>query len=220
VVVAAQMLKRAPWWTIGLVTAAVAALVIPGVKDVLIYDRGALAHGEWWRLLTAHVVHFSGAHLFNNLLVFALAAYLVETRYRDDFARILGAAAAVIGIALVLFEPGVHRFAGASGLSIALLTYAMLRGLQEERRWRTVCAVVLSILAAKLIAECLLGWQLTDWEPSAGFVTVPLSHAAGAGAGLGVWLRFIWRRAGRRGVRLAQSCDHVPDRSMASSTGR
>ena len=53
--VAAQGLRNAPWWTIGLVTAAVAVLMIPGAAELLVYERSAIARGELWRLFTAHL---------------------------------------------------------------------------------------------------------------------------------------------------------------------
>ena len=37
--VVAQTLRRAPWWTTAMVTGAVAALVIPGIAEYLVYDR-------------------------------------------------------------------------------------------------------------------------------------------------------------------------------------
>ena len=37
-------------------------------RQALSYDRGALADGEWWRLLTAHFVHLDAEHAFLNSL--------------------------------------------------------------------------------------------------------------------------------------------------------
>lgn len=187
--VAMQTLRCVPWWTVGFVAAGLAAQSISGAPNILEYDRSAVLQGELWRLLTAYFVHYSAAHFLNNLVVMVAALWLIETRYREDLALLLALAASVIGAELLVFDTGIDRYAGASGLSIALLMYLALRGLRGQRRWRVVCAVVLLILAAKLFAECLRGWRLVDWEGSAGFVTVPLSHAAGAAAGFFVWLR-------------------------------
>jgi rhomboid family GlyGly-CTERM serine protease len=204
---ATQTLGRVPWWTIAFVTGAGAAWAIPGAVDILEYDRGALVQGELWRLLTAHFVHYSGAHIINNLPVLVAAMWLVEVRHREDLARLLVMAAVVIGTELFVFDAGIARYAGASGLSVALLTYLTLGGLRGEPRWRMTCVAVLSVLAAKLAAECLFGWQLSDWEGSAGFVTVPLSHAGGAAAGFFVWLRRDMLRGRVRDIRGS----HKPD---------
>ena len=201
--VPAQGLRNAPWWTIGLATVAIAVLLIPGAADVLIYDRSALARGELWRLLTAHLVHYSGAHLLNNMLVLGCAAWLVETRYRSDWLRIAALSGIAICAAVFVFEPDIARYAGASGVSFALLTYAALRGLAENPRWRIVCTMVLATVSLKLIAESLLGWQLVDWQQEAGFVTVTLSHAVGAGTGVLIWLAPVVARRQRHRISAA-----------------
>ncbi len=191
--VATPGLKNMPWWTIAFATAAVAALMVPGATELFIYDRPALARGELWRLLTAHLVHYSGAHLLNNLLVLVSAAWLVERRYRSDWLCIVALSGTAIGIGVFVFEPGVARYAGASGVSFGLLTYVALRGLTENPRWRVVCVTVLVMIFLKLMAENLFGWQLVDWRQEAGFVTVTISHAIGAGIGALIWLSVVVR---------------------------
>lgn len=191
--VAAQGLRNAPWWTIGLVTAAVAVLMIPGAAELLVYERSAIARGELWRLFTAHLTHYSASHLINNMLVLVFAAWLVEERYRADLLRVLALSAVAIGFAVFVFRPEITRYAGVSGISLALLTYAALRGLTENRRWRIVCSVVLVMICLKLTAESLFGWQPIDWKQQAGFVTITLSHAIGVGIGLLIWLTHIFK---------------------------
>lgn len=195
--VTAQGLRNTPWWTIGLATTAVAVLLIPGAADLLVYDRAALARGEVWRLLTAHAVHYSAAHLLNNMLVLGCAAWLVETRYRSDWLCIVALSAVAICAAVFVFEPHIARYAGASGVSLALLTYAALRGLGENRRWRIVCTMVLATIFLKLAAENLFDWQLVNWKQEAGFVTVTLSHAVGACIGVLIWLAHVMTRGHR-----------------------
>ena len=187
--VVAQPLKYMPWWTIAYVASVAAIQVIPGLSEYLIYDRSALAHGELWRLFSAHMVHFSSAHLLNNLLVLAPAALLVEMRYREDFVKVVAVSALAIGLALYLFQANIDRYAGASGISLALLVYGALRGLWDRnRRWRIVCSVVLAVVATKITAEILFDWQTTDWENGSGFVTVTLSHVTGTIVGMAIGL--------------------------------
>ena len=199
--VVAQALRRAPWWSIALVTGMVAALAIPGAAEYLVYDRGALARGELWRVFSAHIVHYSGAHLLANVLVLLPAAMLVEVRYRVDFPRVLAVSAVAIGVGLFFFKADIYRYAGASGVSLALLTYALLRGLNESRRWRFVCAILLALVVTKLAAEGLFNWQVADWERDAGFVTVTLSHAIGAGTALAIWVVRAAKRVQVSGIR-------------------
>ena len=186
--VTAQKLRKAHWWTTALALGAVTVQILPGAAEYLIYDRVALARGEWWRLLTAHLVHYSGAHLLNNLLVLIPAAWLVEERDRSDLVRIVLVSAVAIGVGIFVFESDIARYAGASGLSLALLTYVALHGLAGRIRWRLVCTVLLIIITIKLAGESMMGWQLVNWEHQSGFVTVPLSHAIGVVTALLFWL--------------------------------
>lgn len=198
--VATPRLKNMPWMTIVLATGAIAAFTVPGAADFLIYDRPALVRGELWRLLTAHLVHYSAAHLLSNLLVLVFAAWLLETRYRSAWLPVVALSGIAIGIGVFVFEPDIVRYAGASGVSFALLISVVLRGLAENPRWRLVCTIVLGIICLKLAAEILFGWQLVDWKQEAGFVTVTLSHAIGAGTGLLIWLPRVVRNGKRPGL--------------------
>jgi rhomboid family GlyGly-CTERM serine protease len=183
-------LSRVPWWTLGLVAAAILVWAIPGTADFLVYDRVALGEGQWWRLLTAHLVHFSAAHLLNNLAVLAPAAWLAESRSRADARLLLAGSALVIGIVLWAGDPNLAQFGGASGVAIALLVYGALSGLHGRQPWRLICALVLGVTGFKLVAEYYLGWSPTDRMSSADFVPVWQSHFTGLCSGLAMYL---WR---------------------------
>ena len=192
-VVAPPVLTRMPWWTLGLLTAALIAQWSPGAADLLVYDRAGVAGGGLWRLVTGHLVHFSAAHLLNNLVVLLPAVWLVETRYRRDAGLLFLGTASAIGIALLVGAPHILQFGGASGISLAFLVYVCLRGLHEDRRWKTICMILLTIVCAKFAAE-LAGWHFRDWQVNEGFVPVLLSHVVGAATGAAVYL---WRVFGR-----------------------
>src|SRR5476651_2254916 len=51
------------------------------VSELLRYDRGAIAAGGWWRLLTAHIVHLDGHHLLLNELGLVLMWSLFAADY-------------------------------------------------------------------------------------------------------------------------------------------
>src|ERR1700744_2926568 len=63
----------------------------PG-RTALRYDRTALAAGEWWRLLTAHIVHLDLEHaVLNSLgLVLMWALFAADYRPRQWLAIMLG----------------------------------------------------------------------------------------------------------------------------------
>ncbi len=188
----APLLERMPWWTLGLLSALLIAQCSPGTADFLVYDRAAVSGGELWRMVTGHFVHFSASHLLNNLVVLLPAVWLVETRYRRDVGPLFVGAASAIGVAIFVGEPHILQFGGASGISLAFLCYACLRGLHEGQRWRMVCMILLAVICAKFAAEWA-GWHLRDWQENESFVPVMLSHVVGAATGAAVYL---WRGLG------------------------
>lgn len=185
---AARQLMRAPWLSIGIAAGCIASLVIPTVGAFLIYDRSAVASGELWRILTAHLVHYTALHLLNNLIVLLPAMVLAEMGSRKELMRILLVSAAAIGLAIFALEPGLARYAGASGISLALVTYVALRGMAGSVRWRAVCGTVLVIVGLKLVAENFFGWRWMNWGHESGIITVTLAHSVGVASGLVVWL--------------------------------
>ena len=209
--VAPPALTRIPWWLLGLVAVALVTQWFDAAADLLVYDREGLAGGELWRLLTGHLVHFSAAHLVNNLVVLVPAVWLVETRYTKDTGLLMLAAASAVGIAVFAGTPEIQRFGGASGISLAFLVYACLRGLHENRRWRLVCGVLLAIVCVKLAAEFFWSWGLLDWETNGNFVPVTLSHLVGTATGA---VLYVWHVAGKRafGNRYSNS----PNRTWSS----
>lgn len=189
--VAARGVMPTPRWTLALVAVLVLAQWAPGASDWMVYDRTAVAEGQWWRVVTGHFIHYSWPHLANNLLALVPAAWLVETRYPKDGLPLVLGASVVIGVALLIGESGIAEFRGASGVAMALLGYFALRGLHEHPRWRVVCMLALVLLCAKLVAEAA-GWRLKDWQHD-GFASVWLSHVAGALVGGALYLRHAYR---------------------------
>lgn len=192
--VAPPRLIAMPWISAGLVAAMLAAQWLPGAAELLSYDREAVARGELWRIVTGHLVHYSWGHLTNSLLALLPAAWLIESRRRSDLLFLTLSAALTVGMALLLGEPDIAEYRGASAIGLALLMYAASGGLHGDPRWRLVCRVLLAAVIAKLSAETA-GWQLRDWQADAGFVPVASSHAVGAATGFAVHL---WRRRYRR----------------------
>src|SRR6185312_11956554 len=66
---------------------ACAVLLLPELggdpaRELLRYDRAGLADGQWWRLLTAHVVHLDLEHAALNTLGLVLMWALFARDYR------------------------------------------------------------------------------------------------------------------------------------------
>lgn len=174
------MLRRAP------VTLAIAALCLllggagEPVAAGLAWERGAILHGELWRLWTGHLVHFSLSHAAADALVLAAMGLLAEPLVGPRrFAMLLGGGAFVLSLGLLALAPGLHEFRGASGL--AVLT-AVLGGVLAWQRYPAsrpmlLCAAL--ALASKTLWEaCAHTAAFTELPP--GVAVAWQAHVLGA----------------------------------------
>lgn len=174
------MMLRSPAWRLTVVIAilSVLASVTPSAFDVLAWQREAMAGGQWFRLLTGHLVHLDTHHLLINLLGLLIVTdlLLVRWQWRSLIGLLLGSA---LGTSALLwwFAPALVWYAGLSGVLHGLWSGAALCGLhqvnhQPERRWS-----ILALLALAL----KLGWLN---HPSGSMPVVPSAHLFGAISGL------------------------------------
>ena len=86
------------------------------VSALLRYDRGAIAAGGWWRLLTAHIVHLDLHHLILNELGLVLMWSLFAQDYDPvEWCAIVLSGALAISSGLWWLSPHVAWYVGASG---------------------------------------------------------------------------------------------------------
>jgi rhomboid family GlyGly-CTERM serine protease len=160
------------------------------------YERLAIENGEYWRLVTAHLVHLSVGHLWPNLAALAILGLLFDDVFRNtDWWRVTAVSAAAIDAGLYLYQPGVLWYVGLSGVlhgvvaagAIALFT-----------RHRALGAVLALGLTAKLSFEQVFG-AVPFTAESVGGPVVVAAHLYGA---LGGALAETGARIARRGSRV------------------
>ena len=99
----------------------------------LLFDAGSIsAHHEWWRVLTAALVHLNPGHLILNMILIFLLGREVEREYGHVvMAALIVACASGGALACMIFEP-LTPVAGASTVGFGL--FAMLLALTKRRR--------------------------------------------------------------------------------------
>ncbi|MDB6083914.1 MAG: hypothetical protein JWN43_1795, partial [Gammaproteobacteria bacterium] len=82
-IAAALQWDRGRWIWLLLILVALGLVLGLGdnVSELLRYDRGAIAAGGWWRLLSAHIVHLDAHHLILNELGLVLMWSLFASDY-------------------------------------------------------------------------------------------------------------------------------------------
>lgn len=176
-------IRTAPWVTLVAVCAAIAIFLWPAAAAALEYDRALIQSGQWWRILTANWVHFSGRELGWNVAVLLPAGIWAE-RVLPVRARVLYLVApAVIGAVVFFFVPEIIRFAGLSGVAAGMVAFLAVAQLSLTDKDRWFWRVVIVLLALKVAAEAMLAsrWFAHVSDPAAR--AVPLIHLAGIAAG-------------------------------------
>lgn len=181
---------RAYGWSLLGVCLALVALAAAGeaVSTALQYDRAAIAGGQWWRLLGAHLVHLDMQHALLN----ALGLVLMWALFARDFtvqrwAIILLAAALTIGAGLWIFSPQIAWYVGASGVLHGVMAAGTLAHL---RRGDLDGWILAPFIVLKLAYE-----QYAGALPFAGTAdTIVDAHLYGAIGGLCAALLLASRR--------------------------
>ena len=186
--VPAISLQRA-CWLLGLLCVAVVLIALGGepVRLVLRYERAAVLAGEFWRLVTGHLVHSSAAHLVLNLAGLGLIAGLFPKDYSlGQWLLIAAASLVLIDLGFVFYEPQLQWYVGLSGVLHGLLAAGAVAWWRHES-WPL--ALILSVIfLAKLAWE-----QVHGALPFSGdMVVIVAAHLYGAigGALAALWICF------------------------------
>jgi rhomboid family GlyGly-CTERM serine protease len=127
-------------------------------RDILGYQRSALQAHQWWRLISAHLVHLS----FEHALLNTAGLVLLWSLFARDFSPrrwlwIVTLSMAAIDAGLWYLRPAVHWYVGASGVLHGALA-AGACGMY--RRGEGMGAALLLVLVAKLVYEQQSGSSL------------------------------------------------------------
>ncbi len=160
------------------------------LNPLLQYERERILAGEWWRLITGHLVHLDAAHLAANAAVILAWLYLFNPQESLSaiICRFFGYAL-LIGLGMLLLSPSTTWMLGVSAISYALIGGSAFRAVLDGPRQLGV--LLLAVLSLKTLAE-----QVWGVESLLGhFVTYPIAseaHMHGIAAGI---LVEVWRRA-------------------------
>ena len=171
--------------TAAFVAGGVVASVSPVAAGLCLYDRAAVADGDGWRLLSAHLVHSSGRMAAWDLGAIALLGWKLEHGSRTLLVVLLGVSALGVGLTVHHLLPELARFHGASGVASALFAAVAVDMARADHppRVRFVARLALLAFLGKTV------WEVgSERAVFAGVEVVPVAHLAGAVIGLAVAL--------------------------------
>ncbi|WP_269497599.1 rhombosortase [Castellaniella sp. S9] len=176
---------RRVWAAVAALCAAFLVLAALGdeARTALRFDRAALAQGQWWRLLSAHLVHLGWAHALLNVIGVVLCGLLAPA----VFGRGLGARLVLlglgVGLALWLASPGVPDYAGFSGVLYGLFAWGLLPQLRAGDR---IAGWVLAGIAGWMLWQWIQGPAVSE-ELLIGGHIVGIAHVYGFCGGIVGW---------------------------------
>lgn len=186
-------------WHQGALHANPASWLAGGIRPQTAYIFGALTshdvqNGDYWRLLTATMLHFSLVHLAINAWVMFQLGRMIEPWYGSSLFLaayvVIGGGANLIAAVLrpwtgqsILLQSG-----GGSGVICGLIALVGVVGWRSRSRFG---AYMLRQMAVQLLLIGAMGWLIPNIDN--------LVHAAGAVMGIAVGLadRWMLARAGR-----------------------
>jgi rhomboid family GlyGly-CTERM serine protease len=155
-------------------------LLLPeSLQTALRYDRAALAAGEWWRLISAHVVHLGARHaLLNAAAAGVLVLLFGEALSSRDWLLTVMFSMIALDAGLWFLSPQIDWYVGASGVLHGVIAAGAL-ALMRLQDWRG--GVLLVLLVSKLVFENRTGGDLGF---AGGLPVVLNAHLYGAVGGM------------------------------------
>lgn len=189
-----SFLRRPPLLFLALGGIALLIQLNPAWRDALLYDRRALAAGEWWRLWTGHLVHFGWPHFLADTGLLIILGWLLESRH-PWFSRLaLLAMPLFISAVLYWLDPAMQRYGGLSALDLGLLLYVALQGWRRDWAdwfWPAVLAIYVGEVVFEIVQGGRGGGMIKFDDASIKVATS--AHLASVVYTLAVWLAFLGR---------------------------
>ena len=99
-----------------------------GLVSTFQFDRGLIDQGDYWLLMTGHLVHLNWAHWALNMAgLVIVAVFFSLCGSLLDWLFVLLFSAAVIGLGLYWFHPELIWYVGLSGILHGLFIYGAIR---------------------------------------------------------------------------------------------
>jgi rhomboid family GlyGly-CTERM serine protease len=152
------------------------------------FNRDLVAQGDYWLLVSGHIVHLNWSHWMLNMAGLAIVAFFFSSHASfNQWLLVILVSILVIDIGVWWWLTDIRTYVGLSGVLHGLFLYGALR---EIRFYPLSGYVLLAVLVAKLAWEFFFG-ALPGSEEMAGGRVLTEAHLLGAVGGASVWI-LLW----------------------------
>lgn len=152
------------------------------------FSRTLVEAGEWWRVVTANLLHANALHLITNVIVIAAIGGLVERPLGAPRTLFVIGLSAIAGMGVGLLV-GYEMALGASGIAAGLVGAALWLEMRFPERLPAQWRLPRRLLVAAIVLEAVISLEVT-------FVA---GAAHGAGFAAGLFAAALVAKAGLRG---------------------
>lgn len=169
------------YWLALVIAAICGTLQFLGLDMPLRYDRNLVNDGEFWRFLSANIVHLNWSHYWMNMGALGLLWLMFVQRFSTvEWLGVFLISSLIVSTGLQFLNPELFWYVGISGTLHGVIS----AGVWRELRYDKVFAIAVGGLTlAKLIYEQVVG-PMPGSEESAGGPVIVDSHLYGAIGGL------------------------------------
>ncbi len=151
-------------------------LLLPQSNLWMAYDRALVENGQWWRFITANLVHLGGWHTVMNLASLWLISFifqpLLKTSHWIGWVLLLYF---VNILAMHLWTPHIIHYVGMSGALYGLIAACATA---ELRLGVKISGILLIIVGIKIFLPQIIGIE-SEYDDFLGGAVVEESHIIG-----------------------------------------
>ncbi len=166
--------RKIPFLTLGLGSVLVVLYWLMHGNESLFFSTSDIRNGEYWRLITGHMMHADTHHLVWNCLGLLVLGTLIERSSRLDWWLALLVGMASVSVLLLSPFSHLHYYIGLSGVLNTLLLVALWKEWRDHRSW-SIVVVFLACMAKVALEVCTGESMLTNIS----WPSYSLAHVAG-----------------------------------------
>ncbi|WP_101758927.1 rhombosortase [Oceanicoccus sp. KOV_DT_Chl] len=149
------------------ITVGVLSALGDGVTDQLSFDRDRINSGQWYRLITCHLVHLGPTHAALNMVA-AIVGWIIFRRVFDQFQWLICILVSALSISTMLWLSGVEWYVGFSAIihSLMLLSIGLDRSINKITRFILIAGLVSKVLYEQFCGAIFSGTTVINGDVS------------------------------------------------------